>query len=121
MLEPTSLNRLLKTSAHARVAQLDRVLPSEGRGRRFEPRREYQYSLNYYSFYIAPPPLPFLEFERCLNDACLYGNSNLLLRFEVFDILISKSPVAICVDYFSHFGYLITQILMRVSKKYTKW
>src|SRR4051812_12052564 len=26
---------------HARVAQLDRVLPSEGRGRRFEPRREY--------------------------------------------------------------------------------
>ena len=27
---------------YARVAQMDRVLPSEGRGRRFESRREYQ-------------------------------------------------------------------------------
>ena len=42
--------RLHRAVIHAPVAQLDRVLPSEGRGRGFESRRAHH-------FFVMPPML----------------------------------------------------------------
>ncbi len=58
---------IVRSPSIAPVAQLDRVLPSEGRGHRFESCRARHFSLFYSDSYARPSFTASPDFSNCVR------------------------------------------------------